>query len=221
MATRGQKSLPLRVRVPYQFLSGASAPVDTRYEYLIRYALRTLLSNPFSTGIVYSTVPKVLYPTVQYVIAWESYPPAKDYSYRTVRVPAHFCYSKKVVLVRVRSEVLRKQASTFLIFYSSIRMRDVSGILSDLGKSKRQGSFLYLLSWKCAGTRTVLRFSEATPAERPLEQSLLQAGCQSLCTRTSTSAAFPHRPCSAIFPQHRHCFAGKVSSARENLLRTA
>ena len=26
---------------------------------------------------------------------------------------------------------------------------------SDLGKSKRQGSFLYLLSWECAGTRTV------------------------------------------------------------------
>ena len=47
--------------------------------------------------------------------------------------------SKKVV----RSEVFRKQASTFLIFYSSIRIRDVSGIPSDLGKSKRQGSFLY------------------------------------------------------------------------------
>ena len=54
----------------------------------------------------------------------------------------------------VRSEVFRKQASTFLIFYSSIRIRDVSGIPSYLGKSKRQGSFLYLLSWKCAGTRS-------------------------------------------------------------------
>ena len=52
--------------------------------------------------------------------------------------------SKKVV----RSEVFRKQASTFLIFYSSKVIRDVSGILSDLGKSKRQGSLLYLLSWK-------------------------------------------------------------------------
>ena len=50
--------------------------------------------------------------------------------------------SKKVV--RVRSEVFRKQASTFLNFFSSIRIRDVSGISSDLEKSKRhQGSFLY------------------------------------------------------------------------------
>ena len=61
--------------------------------------------------------------------------------------------SKKVV----RSEVFRKQASTFLIFYSSIRIRDVSGIPSDLRKSKRQGSFLYLLSWKCAGTPVLVR----------------------------------------------------------------
>ena len=55
--------------------------------------------------------------------------------------------SKKVVRVLVRSEVFRKQASTFLIFYFSIRIRDVSGIPSDLGKSKRQGSFLYSYSY--------------------------------------------------------------------------
>ena len=67
-----------------------------------------------------------------------------------VRVRVRPRTSKKVV----RSEVFRKQASTFLIFYSSIRIRDVSGIPSYLGKSKRQGSFIYLLSWKCAGTRT-------------------------------------------------------------------
>ena len=42
----------------------------------------------------------------------------------------------------------------FLNFYSSIRIRDVSEIPSvQKAKFKRQGSFLYLLSWKCAGTR--------------------------------------------------------------------
>ena len=49
----------------------------------------------------------------------------------------------------------------------------MSGIPSDLGKSKRQGSFLYsyLLSWKqCAGTRTALRYRTTRPSSNSPRQ---------------------------------------------------